>query len=63
VTEKIPKMSRVIVHGGRHVHAVTRDEHGIQRTACGSRRLRACDRPQYRGEPITCPNCQKASRS
>ncbi|RLL68388.1 hypothetical protein D7M15_17865 [Streptomyces sp. Z26] len=50
-------MARVVVRGGRHVHAVRVDEQGVARTACGSRRLRRCDHPQYADEPVTCPNC------
>lgn len=60
--EYIPAMKRVRVRGGRVTHAVTRDEAGIQRTACGSRRLRACDNKQLASEPVTCPACQHTAR-
>lgn len=57
--EYIPPMTRVIVRGGRHTHAVQVDAEGIARTACGSRRLRAVDRAAHPDDPITCPNCLK----
>ncbi|WP_181785113.1 hypothetical protein [Streptomyces phytophilus] len=62
MSEYIQPMTRVIVRGGRVVHAVIRDENGIARTACGSRRLRAVDRAQHDDEAITCPACLKETR-
>ncbi|MFD5682166.1 hypothetical protein [Streptomyces bacillaris] len=59
--EQVPPMTRVIVRGGRVVHAVTVDEGGAARTACGSRRLRPVDRAQHDDEPITCPACRTAT--
>ncbi|MFD7509531.1 hypothetical protein ACFV5N_09335 [Streptomyces sp. NPDC059853] len=58
--ERIPPMKRVRVRGGRLVHAVIRDEAGIARTACGSRRLRAVDSKEWDSTPITCPRCTHA---
>lgn len=55
-------LTRVRVRGGRHVHAVALDAAGIARTTCGSRRLRRVDRRQLdHDEPVTCPNCLRAT--
>ncbi|MGW7296127.1 hypothetical protein ACWGIB_27540 [Streptomyces xiamenensis] len=59
--EHIPPMKRVVVRGGRVVHAVVLDDAGMARTACGSRRLRAVDRARPSADPVTCPNCRKAA--
>jgi hypothetical protein len=61
MTEYInPRMRRVRVRGGRHIHAVHHPE-GIARTLCGSRRLRAVDR-EAAGERVTCPGCLKIEK-